>query len=111
LEAQYRRLDVPLLGLVEEMQAENPGRVIAVVLPELLKDRWWQHLLHTHRARRVRAMLLKSGLQNLVVMNIPWQLDGRRLEDELEAEFEAELERTEREARELAARKAFAQTR
>lgn len=111
LEAQYRRLDVPLLGLVEEMQAENPGRVIAVVLPELVKDRWWQYLLHTHRARRVRAMLLKSGLQNLVVMNIPWQLDGRRLEDELETEFEAELERTEREARELAARTAFAQRR
>lgn len=108
LESQYRRLDVPLLGLVEEMHAQHPDRVIVILLPELVKERWWQHLLHTHRARRVRAMLLKSGLQNLVVMNIPWQL-GDRVEDALEVELEAEREEAEREARALATRMELAE--
>jgi hypothetical protein len=103
LESQYRRLDVPLLGLVEEMQAEHPDRVVAVLLPELVKERWWQYLMHTHRARRVRSILLMSGVPNLVVMNIPWQLGQRRVADQLESELEAELEVAERETRELTA--------
>jgi amino acid transporter len=111
LEARYRRLDVPLLALVEEMQAEHPDRVIAVLLPELVKERWWQYLLHTNRARRVRSVLLRSGVPNLVVMNVPWKLGQRGVVDRLEIEFEADLERTEREARELATRAGLAAVR
>ncbi|MFL6795815.1 MAG: hypothetical protein ACJ8F3_00210 [Xanthobacteraceae bacterium] len=34
-EAQYRRLDAPLLGLVGDLQREHPGRMIALIVPEV----------------------------------------------------------------------------
>jgi amino acid transporter len=104
LESEYRRLDVPLLGLVEEFHAEHPDRVVAVVLPEVVKERWWQHLLHTQRARQVRSVLLKAGGPRVVVMNIPWRLGVRNIEDTLEVELKDELQRAESEARAVSQR-------
>jgi hypothetical protein len=65
----------PLLELIRSMLAEHPDRSIAVVLPELVKTRWWQHLLHAHRARRLRTHLLRCGGSRLVVIDVPWYLD------------------------------------
>jgi len=104
LESQYRRLDVPLLALVEDMQAEHRGRVIAVVLPEVVKLRWWQYLLHTQRSRHVRSVLLKYGGPNVVVMNIPWRLEPRSAVEILETELKAELLHDEEALRSMAAR-------
>ena len=37
LSAPYRRIHVPLLKLIRELEDENPDRTIAVLIPELLK--------------------------------------------------------------------------
>jgi hypothetical protein len=102
LESRYRRPEVPLLGLVEKLQEEEPDRVIAVLIPEIVTLAWWESLLHTHRARRIRAALLKLGGPRLVIMNIPWRLAERSPAVELEAELEAELEEVESEAQVIA---------
>jgi hypothetical protein len=75
LEAQYRTLHEPLLKLVQELAAEYPGRRIAVLVPELVKQRWYQHVLHGRRARRLRTMLLRHGGSRLTVISAPWYLD------------------------------------
>jgi hypothetical protein len=42
-----------------------------VLLPEVIKTTWWQFLLHTHRARRLHAKLLRFGGSNVVVISMP----------------------------------------
>jgi amino acid transporter len=83
LQAPYRRIHVPLLQFIEHLQAEHPIRTIAVLIPEVVKRKWWQYFLHTHRARRLRNALLKYGGSRLVVMNAPWYLDEPRIEEAL----------------------------
>ena len=70
----YRRLFTPLIGLVRDLKEEHPGRRIAVIIPELVETRWWQHILHNQRAAGLKAALLFRGDKNIVVINVPWYL-------------------------------------
>jgi amino acid transporter len=72
LPATYRRVEEPLLELIEGMRPKIPGRRVAILVPELVKRHWYQHLLHTHQARRLRARLLKRGKPDIVVISVPW---------------------------------------
>jgi hypothetical protein len=75
LNAQYRAMHEPVLKLVQELKAKFPGRRVAVLIPELVKQRWYQRILHTHRARRLRTQLLTYGGAGLTVISVPWYLD------------------------------------
>jgi amino acid transporter len=75
LPAQYRAIHEPVLKLAEELEAKFRGRHIAVLIPELVKQRWYQTIMHTQRARRLRAQLLKHGGPGLTVIIVPWYLD------------------------------------
>jgi amino acid transporter len=74
LQAQYRAIHEPILKLARELEDELPGRAIAVLIPELVKQRWYQRLLHTNRAKRLRSQLLKHGGTRLTIINVPWYL-------------------------------------
>jgi amino acid transporter len=91
LGSPYRQIHVPLLKLIRSLKEQDPQRSIAVIIPELVKDRWWQYLLHTHRARRLRAALLHYGGAGLAVINIPWHLKQPEIEQGLEEDDEAPL--------------------
>ncbi|RAI43606.1 APC family permease [Rhodoplanes roseus] len=73
--APFRHVYAPLLDLVDRLSAQHPGRTIAVLTPEFVKQRWWQYPLHTLRARRMRSGLLAYGGARVVVMSVPWYLD------------------------------------
>lgn len=75
LRSEYREVYAPLLLLVKELERKFPGRTIAVLLPELVKTSWWQFLLHTQRAQRIRSKLLRLGGSRLVVISIPLYLE------------------------------------
>ena len=75
LQAQYRAIHEPLLKLIDRLEGEFGDRPIAVLIPELVKSHWWQHLLHTHRARKLRSRLLRLGRADLTVVNVPWRLE------------------------------------
>lgn len=92
LRAEYRRMHEPLFKLIRELEADFPGRSIAVLLPELVKTSWWQYLLHTHRARRLRARLLRFGGSRLVLINIPWYLEEPDLDAAISDEAAARAE-------------------
>jgi amino acid transporter len=83
LDAAYRRITGPLLRLIRDTERDYPGRVITVLIPEMVKDHWWQYVLHTHRARRLRSALRRYG-SGLVVISIPWHLEEPRIEEGLE---------------------------
>jgi hypothetical protein len=86
LKSQYRLMYAPLLLLVRELEKEYPGRIIAVLLPEIVKTSWWQFLLHTHRAHRVRAKLLRFGGPRLVVVSLPLYLEQPGTDETVSAE-------------------------
>lgn len=72
--APYRKLHEPLLKLIEKLDAEAPERKVAVLIPETVKDKWWQRVLHMNRAGKLRAKLLKFGGPRLTVATVPWRL-------------------------------------
>jgi amino acid transporter len=72
--APYRKMYVPLLGFLESLERRDSSRTITVLIPELVKQNWWQHLLHTRRARRLGQALLQYAGPNVVVIRMPWYL-------------------------------------
>ena len=75
VQAQYRAIHEPVLKVARTFEEKLDNRSIAVLIPELVKQRWYQHILHTHRARRLRTKLLEHGGPHLTIMNVPWYLD------------------------------------
>ena len=75
LPAGYRAIHEPVLRLVAELEDKMPDRRVTVLIPELVKQRWYQHLLHPRRARHLRRKLLDHGGTRLTVMDVPWHLD------------------------------------
>jgi hypothetical protein len=104
LESRYRRFEEPLLGFVEQLQKEDRDRVVAVLLPSVIKPHWWAHLLHTNRARRMRSALLKTAGPRLVVMTIPWSLERHAPAAALEVELKDDVVRAQEKAISIGAR-------
>ncbi len=86
LDAPFRRIEGPLLQLIEQTEKKFPGRQIAVLIPDVVKEHWWQYLLHSRRAWHLRAALLRYGGSRVVVINVPWYLEEPDIEEGLERE-------------------------
>ena len=72
--SNFRTILSPLMDYVLKLEDENPGRKIAVLLPELVVKHWWENLLHNQRVQLLKLLLLLKGNQRIVVVNIPWYL-------------------------------------
>ncbi len=70
----YRFVISPQMDYILKLEDENPGRKIAVLLPELVVRHWWENLLHNQRVQLLKLLLLLRGNQRIVVVNIPWYL-------------------------------------
>jgi len=70
----YRKLYAPLKQVVEDLQRCHPSRDLAVIVPELVRTRWYHYLLHNQTAALIKAYLLFSGFRRVVVINVPWYL-------------------------------------
>lgn len=74
LKSPYRFVINPIVDYVLELEKNNPGRQIAVIIPELVQRHWYQYFLHNQRATWLKAALLLKGNQRIVVINAPWYL-------------------------------------
>ncbi|MBV8963937.1 MAG: hypothetical protein JOY97_12670, partial [Hyphomicrobiales bacterium] len=61
--------------------------------PQVVKEHWWQYLLHNHRSYRVRRALLRYGGSRLVLLTVPGYLEEPRIEEGLEQEEAADSRR------------------
>jgi hypothetical protein len=69
----YRSFAGRLLKHLAEIEAEHPGRPVLAVIPEVVKEHWWDYvLLDSSRIRRLCAALLRHGGPNLAVVTVPW---------------------------------------
>ncbi len=76
LASPYRLIIKPILDYVLDMEAKNPGRQIAVIVPELVERHWYHYPLHNQRAELLKALLLVKGSRNIVLINVPWYIKG-----------------------------------
>ena len=74
ISSHYRFVIHPLMDYILELERANPGRKIAVLLPELVVRHWWENALHNQRVQLLKLLLLLKGNQRIVVVNIPWYL-------------------------------------
>ncbi|WP_263368295.1 APC family permease [Edaphobacter bradus] len=70
----YRFVVSPLMDYILDLEEKNPGRKVAVLLPEMVVRHWWENLLHNQRVQVLKLLLLLKGNQRIVVVNIPWYL-------------------------------------
>ena len=50
------------MEVVTDLQRAHPDRDIAVIVPELVGDRWYHYLLHNQTAAFIKAYLLLQRL-------------------------------------------------
>ena len=70
LTSRYRQVLTPVAGYVRKLVKEHPGRIVAVVVPELVVQRWYHYLLGY--ATLLRGLLLLWGNSQIVVITAPW---------------------------------------
>ena len=75
LKSPYRSVITPIVDYVLELEAKNPGRQIAVIVPELVERHWYLNFLHNRRATWLKSALLMKGNGRIVIINVPWYLD------------------------------------
>jgi hypothetical protein len=72
VESPYRELVRPVLRYIEDLQAEHPDDIVAVVIPEFVVGKWWEHILHNQSALMLKARLLFR--EGTVVASVPYHL-------------------------------------
>jgi amino acid transporter len=74
LASPYRLVLKPILEYVISTEKQNPGREIAVIVPELVEKHWYHYPLHNQRAEVLKFFLLAMGSRAIVLINVPWYL-------------------------------------
>lgn len=74
LRSPYREVLEPLVRHVERLTRANPGRPIAVIVPELVERRWYHALLHSHTSTLLKALLVQRGGPQVLVVSAPWYI-------------------------------------
>jgi len=74
LQSPYRFIIRPLVERILELENENPDRMIAVLLPELVERHWLHYFLHNQRPEMIAMRLMRAGKQRIMIVNVPWHL-------------------------------------
>jgi amino acid transporter len=74
LKSPYRFVIQPIVDFVLDLERNNPGRQIVVLIPELVENHWYYFFLHNQRAAALKAMLYVKGSARIAVVNVPWYL-------------------------------------
>ena len=75
LPSPYRFVIHPVLDYILAVERDHKGRMIAVVIPQLAKRRWYHFFLHNQRGELLTALLLVKGGRRIATVNVPWYLD------------------------------------
>lgn len=70
----YRALVGPLLTYISALERQRPDgtSVVTVLLPEFTPAHWWEHILHTQTALRLKGALLFRP--RMAVTSVPYHL-------------------------------------
>ena len=79
LESPYREFSAPLVEYLQKHREENEKERISVYMPKLVVGHWWEHILHNHRASRIRKQLMY--VRGVMVTLVPWRLESAEYKD------------------------------
>jgi amino acid transporter len=72
--SEYRELYGPLVRLVKLAGDRNPGRTVAVVVPEIVQSRHYRALLGDYSSTVLKELLFLDGGPRVIVMSAPFYL-------------------------------------
>ena len=72
VDSPYRELLGPLVAVIEKIHREKGAPLITVVIPEFVTAHWWERLLHTQTAWRLRRALVQ--IPDLAITMVPYHL-------------------------------------
>lgn len=73
VDSPYRDLTRPILAYIDDIDDLDPDDTLAIVVPEFVVRRWWEHLLHNQSALWLKARLLFRP--NTIVISVPIAID------------------------------------
>lgn len=76
IESPYRSLVPPVLKYVDRIAERDPDKPVTVVLASFVPHSWWEWLLHSQTALRLKASLLFRP--NTIVVDVPYHFDEDR---------------------------------
>ncbi len=76
LPSPYRFVISPIVDYVLDLERRYPDRRIAVLIPEMVENRWYYYMLHNQRAAALKTLLYFRGSDRIIVINVPWYLRG-----------------------------------
>jgi len=76
LPSPYRFVITPIVDYILDLARKNPGRQIAVIIPEIVERRWYYHMLHNQRGTALKSMLYFKGNGRILVINVPWYIES-----------------------------------
>jgi amino acid transporter len=74
LPSPYRFVVIPIVDYVIDLSARNPDREIAVIIPELVEQKWYRYVLHNQRGQGLKTLLRLKGNRRITILDIPWFL-------------------------------------
>jgi amino acid transporter len=74
LPSPFRFVVIPIVDYVLDLSARNPDREIAVIIPELVEQKWYRYVLHNQRGQGLKTLLRMKGNQRITILDIPWFL-------------------------------------
>lgn len=89
LDSPYRQLAEPIRHYIDELFENNPGTYVHVVMGHLAMDTFWEQALHQNSAFIFNVAL--SGLDRVIVTNVPYQIHHAEDEEQEEEVHEEEL--------------------
>ena len=74
LDSPFRFVVRPVVEYALKVQAENPDNHVAILVPELIENHWYNFLLHNNRSQLLKAILNLKENPRITVINVPWYL-------------------------------------
>ena len=68
----YREFIAPLLQEIDKIKGRYPGRLVAVIIPEIVEKHWCYAILHSRRASQLRSALRARRDERVIVIGLPW---------------------------------------
>jgi amino acid transporter len=83
LDSPYREVTRPVVDYVQSIRRESPRDLVVVFVPEYVVGHWWEQLLHSQSALRLKSRL--HFIPGVTVASVPWQLaSSEALQDRID---------------------------
>jgi amino acid transporter len=75
LRTHFREFLTPFVRFIHRLEVETPTRDIAVVIPDLVMNNWYETLLHNNRGTFLRTILRARCSSRVVVIHTSYRFD------------------------------------